>query len=98
MSLITVEVVYAQADEQQLVTLSLKSGTQARAALIQVLEQQLLTLAATEASLAPHEIPIGVYGLVVNDDYVLKHGERLEIYRPLLQDPMERRRRVARQG
>ena len=98
MSLISIEVVYAQADEQQLITLSVDDGTQARAALLYVLKHSLLTLAASEASLAPHEMPIGVYGLIVNDDYVLKEGDRLEIYRPLLQDPMERRRRVARQG
>ena len=98
MNRISIEVVYAQADEQQLITISVSEGTQARTALIQVLEQSLLSLAANDALLAPHEIPLGVYGLIVGDEYVLKEGDRLEIYRPLLQDPMERRRRVARRG
>jgi len=93
---IDIEVVYAQAEEQQLVSLVVEEGTQARTALLQVLEQSSITLSASDAQLAHNEIPIGVYGVMVDDDYELKAGDRLEIYRPLVQDPMERRRRVAR--
>lgn len=90
--------VYAPADEQQLITLSVEPGTRARSVLIQALEQSQLSLAPSDALLAPQNIPIGVYGLIVDDDYVMKEGDRLEIYRPLIQDPMERRRRVAKRG
>lgn len=96
MNLITIEVVYAQADEQQLITVSVERGTHARAALIKVLDQALVHLVGSDALLAPQDIPIGVYGLIVEDEYMLKEGDRLEIYRPLVQDPMERRRRVAK--
>jgi len=96
LNLITIEVVYAQADEQQLVSVSVEEGTQARTALLQVLEQSAITLSASDAQLAQNEIPIGVYGVIVDDEYELRAGDRLEIYRPLVQDPMERRRRVAR--
>lgn len=96
MNLIKIEVVYAQADEQQLITVSVEQGTHARAALTQVLEQSLISLVGSDALLAPQDVPIGVYGLIVEDDYILKEGDRLEIYRPLVQDPMERRRRVAK--
>lgn len=96
MNLITIEVAYAQAEEQQLITVSVEQGTCARAALIKVLEQALVSLEGSDALLAPQDIPLGVYGLIVEDDYILKEGDRLEIYRPLVQDPMERRRRVAK--
>ncbi len=39
--------------------------------------------------------PLGVYGERVADDKVLGEGDRVEIYRPLQQDPMELRRQRA---
>lgn len=36
---------------------------------------------------------IGIFGKIVVRDAVLKHGDRLEIYRPLNADPKESRRR-----
>ena len=42
--------------------------------------------------------PLGVFGKTVADDYVLQAGERVEIYRPLLIDPKENRRRRAAGG
>lgn len=35
---------------------------------------------------------LGVYGRKVNKTYIPSHGQRLELYRPLLVDPRERRR------
>ena len=35
---------------------------------------------------------VGVYGEIVELDHVLDEGDRVEIYRPLLMDPMEARR------
>jgi hypothetical protein len=42
------------------------------------------------------EVPFGVWGKRVTPDYVLREGDRVEIYRPLLADPKEARRRRAR--
>ncbi len=39
--------------------------------------------------------PLGVYGVKVSDATALKSGDRVEIYRPLKQDPMELRRQRA---
>jgi putative ubiquitin-RnfH superfamily antitoxin RatB of RatAB toxin-antitoxin module len=39
-----------------------------------------------------------VFGKQVQDSYVLKSGDRLEIYRPLINDPRETRRRLAAEG
>jgi len=36
--------------------------------------------------------PLGVYGRKIKPDYLLKSGDRLEIYRPLTADPRQRRR------
>jgi len=38
---------------------------------------------------------VGVFGKVRELDYVLKQGDRVEIYRPLIADPKEARRRRA---
>jgi hypothetical protein len=41
--------------------------------------------------------PVGIYGLACERSRVLEEGDRVEIYRPLLVDPRERRReRVSR--
>ena len=36
---------------------------------------------------------VGVWGKQVSNDYVLKSGDRVEIYRPLIADPKDLRRR-----
>ena len=38
---------------------------------------------------------MGVFGKKVADDYVLQAHDRVEVYRPLLIDPKENRRRRA---
>lgn len=93
-----IEVVYALPEKQQLIQFEVEPGTCARDALNQVLTHKLLVIENTNSTMTPDALPIGVYGLQVEDDYVLKEGDRLEIYRPLLQDPKERRRQQARKG
>ncbi|XOV85975.1 MAG: RnfH family protein [Pseudomonadota bacterium] len=39
--------------------------------------------------------PVGIFGRRVAHDQVLKAGDRIEIYRPLVVDPREARRRRA---
>ncbi|MFK7860542.1 MAG: RnfH family protein [Granulosicoccus sp.] len=95
---VTVKVVYALPEEQQLIEVELPAGTGAREALTIVLERNLLELAAAEEALGALALPIGVYGVAVDDKYLLKTGDRLEIYRPLQQDPKERRREIARRN
>ena len=88
---ISVEVCYARADVQAVVALTLEAGTTARDAV----EQSGLVHRFPE--LASGTQPLGVYGKRVEGNYVLKEGDRLEIYRPLTADPKEaRRKRAAR--
>ena len=41
---------------------------------------------------------LGIYGREVPRDRVLQAGDRVEVLRPLMEDPRVRRRRLARQG
>jgi uncharacterized protein len=67
-------------------------GTTARAAL----ELSVLLEKLPEIDLAHQRI--GIYGCLVKPDYVLKDGERMEIYRPLIRDPKQARRERAARG
>ncbi len=42
-----------------------------------------------------HEAPCGVFGVQRERDYRLNDGDQVEVYRPLVFDPMESRRRRA---
>lgn len=88
---ITVEVVYALPGNQLLVELSVAAGTTAREAIAQS------GLLARFPQIDPSRQSIGLFGKVVKADAVLQAGDRVEIYRPLIADPKEaRRRRSAR--
>lgn len=87
---IAVEVVYALPERQTLLALHVPVGTTAQeaVALSGLLRQY------PELDLAQHKL--GLFGKVSAADTVLREGDRVEIYRPLLADPKEvRRRRVA---
>ena len=40
-----------------------------------------------------HTAPLGIFGKRVKDDTVLRDGDRIEIYRPLVADPKDARRK-----
>lgn len=89
---IVIEVIYARPDVQRSERLTLAEGTSARA----VLNQTRIPEEFPEIDIAA--CPLGIWGKQVEDDYVLRDGDRLEIYRPLLNDPRETRRRLAAEG
>lgn len=41
-------------------------------------------------------LAVGIYAQLVTEDRVLRDGDRIELYRPLLIDPKEKRRQVAK--
>jgi putative ubiquitin-RnfH superfamily antitoxin RatB of RatAB toxin-antitoxin module len=43
-------------------------------------------------------LKLGVFGELVDGHYMLEDGDRIEVYRPLVADPKEVRRELARQG
>lgn len=88
---IAIEVVYALPDRQKLISLTVPCGTSVReAALRSGLDRYFpgLDLATS---------PLGIFGKVVSrpEERTLEGGERVEIYRPLIADPKEVRKKRA---
>ncbi|KGM27681.1 RnfH family protein [Photorhabdus luminescens] len=89
MSDINVEVVYALPDRQYLRTVKLAQGATVEQAIV---ASGLLTL-RNDIDLQKNKI--GVYSRPVKLTDILEEGDRVEIYRPLLADPKEMRRKRA---
>jgi hypothetical protein len=89
MAAIQVEVVYVRAEGEDAVRLRLPAGATAADAMRAsgILERH------PEIDLARQKI--GVYGKVVEASAALADGDRVEIYRPLVLDAKEARRRRA---
>jgi putative ubiquitin-RnfH superfamily antitoxin RatB of RatAB toxin-antitoxin module len=85
-----VEVVYALAETADAVSVTLPSGATAADAVIAsgMLERH------PEIDLLRHKL--GIYGKAVESGARVADGDRVEIYRPLMLDPKEARRRRAR--
>lgn len=89
---ITIEVVYALPDEQLIIPLTVPHGTTARQAIV------LAGLPVRHPEIDAARSTVGIFGRVVANDTVLGDGDRVEIYRPLVADPKQaRRRRAARE-
>ena len=84
--LVTIEVVYALPDKQTLLKLDVESGCTAQ----QAVEQSGVLSQYPEIDLANSKL--GIFSKACKHDYVLEHGDRVEIYRPLLIDPKQRRK------
>ena len=89
---IEVDVVCATPARQKIVTLMLESNATAREA--------ALASGLTEffPDLDLHSAPLGIFGKVVDDHQLLEAGDRVEIYRPLINEPREARRAAAARG
>lgn len=84
-----IEVAYAAAERQVLVVLDVDEGATVEVALRQVARH------AAFDGLNVARTPVGVYGKRVDRSHVLRPGDRIELYRPLMLDPKEARRRRA---
>jgi uncharacterized protein len=89
---IAVEVACALPDRQIVLPLDVPAGCTAGEALRQS------GIFALQPALDPARCAIGIFGQEVGSDRVLRAGDRVEVLRPLQDDPRERRRRLARQG
>lgn len=92
MTSIEVEVCHALADKQWLVSVKMPSGSTVEDAIAASGIQH--QFAAKKLS----EMTIGIWGHPVSVDRVVRHGDRIEIYRPLMIDPREARRQRAALG
>ena len=79
-------IAYAKGDQQRETAVELPAGT--------TLHQGLVLLAGHIAALLNGEQPVatGVWGKVRPSQYVLREGDRIELYRRLKADPKDARR------
>lgn len=89
---INVEVVYAMAQKQVVRKVNVDAGTTLGAAIVQS------GIMMDFPDLELENAKVGVYGKAVSMVTVIKEGDRIEIYRPLIADPKEVRRRRAAEG
>ena len=90
--LMNIEVAYALQARQRIVAMRVPTGTPVR----QALADSGIVTEFPEIDI--RRCPIGVFGQVIADDYVMRDGDRIEIYRPLERDPREARRELAARG
>ena len=90
---IHVEVVLAMPDRQELVSLEVDIGTSLADAI------KLSGLVGMFEGFDLDLAKVGIFGHKVGPDQVLRDGDRVEVYRPLIADPKEvRRQRALRQA
>jgi len=89
MEKIFVEVIYALPEKQELITLDVEQGTTA---------EQAVKLSGVLENFPKIDLvknKLGIFGKAVKADEVLRDKDRVEIYRPLIADPKESRRKRA---
>jgi len=86
---ITIEVAYAAARGQTVLQLEVKSGT----TIGEAIKQSDILQQFPEIDLALNKV--GIFGKLARTDTLLRDRDRVEIYRALIADPKEARRRRA---
>jgi putative ubiquitin-RnfH superfamily antitoxin RatB of RatAB toxin-antitoxin module len=89
---IAVSIACAEAGRQTVLPLELPAGATAGEAL------ERSGIFARHPGLDPAACAVGIFGREVPRGYVLRDGDRVEVLRPLTDDPRERRRKLARAG
>ncbi len=98
-NMITVEVAYALPDKQTLLSLSVPAGTTA----LEAVEQSGILSTFPQIDVNTDKMGVfsqvlGTKGLAEPSSYGLRDRDRVEIYRPLIADPKEVRRRRAEEA
>lgn len=87
-----VEVAYARPERQAIVPVVLPPGSSA----LQAVEKS--GILALFPEIDAENLSLGIFSKAIKPEHVLREGDRVEIYRPLLADPKEVRRRRAEMG
>ncbi len=90
--MINVEVVYALPNEQVLLKVTLPAG----ATVAEAVRASGVVEKHPEIDLARNKL--GIYGKLTKADAPVRDRDRVEIYRPLIADPKEIRRKRAEEG
>ena len=86
---LAIEVSYAVPGAQRVLAIRVPAGCTARRAVALSCMNQLFP------EIDIQTCPLGVFGIEVPSNHVLINGDRLEIYRPLENNPIESRRQNA---
>jgi len=89
---ISIQVVCAEAGRQTVLKLEVEAGCTAGEALLRS------GILALHPGVDASSCGLGIFGHEVTRDHRLHDGDRVEVLRPLMEDPRERRRRLAKQG
>ncbi|GAB1232727.1 RnfH family protein [Ferrigenium sp. UT5] len=89
---IKVELVYALPHEQTLLKFEVPAGTRVAEAV------QLSGILKKYPEIDPGKSKLGIFGKLTKPDAELRELDRIEIYRPLIADPKEVRRKRAEEG
>jgi uncharacterized protein len=91
-ALLRIEIVYAEPQRAIVKTLHLPAGASVADA---------LKLAALDPDFAGVDLAnsaLGIFGILIRGNQLLRQGDRIEIYRPLAADPKEARRARVREA
>jgi putative ubiquitin-RnfH superfamily antitoxin RatB of RatAB toxin-antitoxin module len=88
----TIEVVYALPEHADIVALDLAPGMTAAAAV------ELSGVLSRHPEAADEPLVIGIFGMRVEADQILRPGDRVELCRPLREDPRAVRKRRQQDG
>ena len=91
---INVEVAYATPEKQMIRTVNVDAGTTIGAAIV----QSGIMMDFPDLELELEGAKVGLFGKAAAMTTVLSDGDRVEIYRPLIADPKEVRRKRAAEG
>ena len=86
---IKVEVAYATPEQQVIIPVQVEQGTTAEQAV------ELSGVLQQFPDIDLHNNKMGIFGKICKADTILRERDRVEIYRPLIADPKESRRRRA---
>lgn len=89
MTTIDIEVVYALKDDQTIAAIQLAAGATVREAVV------CSGILALHPELTLDRCEVAVWGKITDQESVLRHGDRVEICRALLDDPKIVRRKLA---
>lgn len=89
-NLISIEVAYGEPNKQKIIVLSAHEGITAK----QAVERSGIVRFFPHLDLS--KLEYGIFSNACTPETVLRAGDRVEIYRPLLCDPKEMRRQRAR--
>lgn len=87
--MVSVEIIYITSEK---VVIHKKYQVPAGSTVAYVLENSGLLVSHPEVK----NYAVGIFSTLVSFDTIVKNGDRIEIYRPLLNDPKEKRRQRAK--